>query len=114
MKTLLLLLLAFAMPTFGAEPPALEKADAKRILEAMDWKEVTVVAVLQGVDAKGTAAPIYATVVAMGTKEGRHQNISQSLFYDQELGWFFYEIRDKQACIWTKEGFREVKPWATW
>lgn len=79
----------------------------------MNWKEVTVIAVLQGVDAKGNAAPIYATVIALGTREGRHQSIFQTLYFDQTYGWFWYEAGDKAVRIWSRAGYQEIRPWTT-
>ena len=96
------------------EPPPLEKVDAKRILEAMDWTEVTVISVRQGVDARGAAAPIYATVVGLGKLRGEHHSICQTLFYDKDLDWHFLEIGDKAARLWNRSGCQEIKPWALW
>ncbi len=110
----LFVLLILASTSFADTPPPLRKPDAKRILELMEWREVTIITVHQGVNSKGTVAPIYGTVVALGTRDGRHQQINQTLYYDDEYGWFFYELGEKSARIWTKEGYREVKPWATW
>jgi len=99
--------------TFAIEIPPMEKEGARITLESMGWKEVTVVAMLQGVDDKGAAAPIYGTVIALGTKDGRHQGIRQTLYYDQQYGWFIYELGDKKARIWSKAGYQEVQPWTT-
>ena len=75
-----------------AQPPDLERPEAKRILEFMEWKDVNVIAIRQGVNAKGEVAPIYATV----------------------LGWHHLEMQEKAARIWTKDGYRETKIWTTW
>lgn len=96
------------------EPPPLEKIDAKRIMEAMDWTEVTVIAVRQGVDARGTVAPIYATVVGLGKLNGEHHSICQTLYYDKDLDWHFMEVRDKSARLWNRNGCQEIKPWGLW
>ncbi|MEP6671857.1 MAG: hypothetical protein ABJF10_22035 [Chthoniobacter sp.] len=111
---LLLLCLRLASPAFAFEPPLLEKSDAKRIMESMDWTEVTVVAVRQGVDAQGATAPIYATVVGVGILHGEHHSISQTLFYDRDLDWHFLLLGDKGARVWNKNGYQEIKPWALW
>ena len=110
----LFVLLLLATTSIAADPPPLRKPDAKRILELMEWRDVTIITVHQGVNAKGVVAPIYATVVALGTRDSRNQSINQTLYYDDEYGWFFYEMGEKSARIWTKEGYREVKPWTTW
>jgi hypothetical protein len=99
---------------FGAEPPPLEKVDAKRIMEAMDWTEVTVIAVRQGVDSKGAVAPIFATVVGLGMFHGEHHSICQTLYYDKELDWYFLELRDKSARLWNRNGCQDIKPWGLW
>ncbi len=111
---ILLVLLSLVSTVFAADPPALRRPDAKRILENMEWKEVTIVTVQQGVSAKGTVAPIYATIVALGTRDSRHQQIIQSVSYDEEYGWFFHELTEKGARLWTKDSYREIKPWSTW
>lgn len=103
-----------ACSALAADPPPLRKPDAKRVLEFMEWREVTIITVHQGVNAKGTAAPIYAHVVALGTRDSRHQHISQTLYYDDEYGWFFYELGEKSVRMWTKDGYKEIKPWSTW
>ena len=110
----LFILLLLVSTSLADTPPPLRKPDAKRILELMEWREITIITVHQGVNSKGTVAPIYATVLALGTRDSRHQQINQTLYYDDEYGWFFYELGEKSARIWTKEGYREVKPWSTW
>src|SRR5688572_12526086 len=103
MKHALIALFAFATFAFAADPPALRRLDAKNLLELMEWKEVAIITIQQGVNAKGTVAPIYATIVALGTRDNRHQQIIQNVSYDEEYGWFFYELTDKGARLWTKD-----------
>jgi hypothetical protein len=110
----LLLVLSVPMLTKAAEPPALEKADAQKIMEAMEWTEVSVIAIRQGVDAKGAVAPIYATIVGLGTFHNEHHAFCEAVTYDSDLGWYFVELRTKSARIWTRDGYREYKPWSTW
>jgi hypothetical protein len=114
MKHLLTILLAlsFALPGRAIEPPALSKADAKRLLEVMEWREPAVITVRQGISGKGEVAPIYATIVGFGMRDSRPHVIQQTVHHDAEYGWFFYELSEKSARLWTKEGFREVKPFA--
>jgi len=111
---LLLCLLLARSAAFAFDPPLLEKPDAKRIMESMDWTEVTIVAVRQGVDAKGAAAPVYATVLGVGKQRGEQHSISQTVYYDRDLDWHFLELRDKGALVWNKNGYQEIKPWTTW
>src|SRR5205823_563791 len=109
MKRIALLVASLWMMLAGSvfsfePPPPLEKVDAKRIMEAMDWTEVTVIAVRQGVDARGAVAPIYATVVGLGKLHGEHHSICQTLYYDKDLDWHFLELRDKAARFWNRNG----------
>jgi hypothetical protein len=117
MKTVLRLfatILILTTAAIAAEPPALRRPDAKKVLEAMEWRDITIVTIQQGINGKGVVAPIFAHVVALGTRDGKHQHITQSMFYDEEYGWFFYELGEKSVRMWTKEGFKEIKPWSTW
>jgi hypothetical protein len=114
MKNILLALLFLASTALAFDPPPLEKGDAKKILEFMEWREVNILVIQQGVDLKGAVAPIYATIVGLGKRDSRHQQIKQTLLYDKDLGWYHLEILEKGARIWNKDGYREVKPWSTW
>ena len=109
-----LAVLLLSIPAIAADPPPFRKTDAKRLLEYMEWKEVTIVTIHQGVNAKGVVAPIYATIVALATRDSRNQQVTQTVYYDDEYGWFFYELGEKSARLWTKDGYREIKPWSTW
>lgn len=111
---ILLILASFLSTAFAVDPPSLRRPDAKRILENMEWRDVTIVTIQQGVNAKGTVAPIYATIVALGTRDSRNQQIIQNVSFDEEYGWFFHELTEKGARIWSKDGYREIKPWSTW
>ena len=114
LSVLTLAVVLLILPARAFDPPTLGKAEAKRILEFMDWQEVTIVAIRQGVDAKGVAAPIYATVLGIGKCQGRHQTICQTLYFDSELDWHVLELNEKSARVWTKCGLREIRPWASW
>ena len=111
---LLLVCLFLAHSALAFDPPPLEKTDAKRIMEFMEWSQVTIVAIRQGVDASGVAAPAYATVIGLGNFQGQHHSICQTLFYDKDLDWHFLEMTDKSARVWSKNGYQEIKPWAGW
>jgi hypothetical protein len=110
----LVCLVACIHSAVALEPPPLEKFDAKKIMEAMEWTEVTVITVRQGVDARGAVAPIYATVVGLGKLHGEHHSICQTLYYDKDLDWHFLELRDRSAHLWNKNGCQEIKPWGLW
>lgn len=96
------------------EPPPLGRAEAKQILSNMDWRDVNILAVRQGVDEKGAVAPIHATVIAFATRKAKEQPVYQTLVFDRELGWHLLEVGEKQARMWNKEGYWEIKPWGTW
>ena len=110
----ILLSMLLVSSAFALDPTPLSKVDAKVILEYMEWKEVTVIAIRQGVDSRGAVAPIYATVIGLGKCRGRHQNICQTFYFDSDLDWHFLELTEKAARVWNKLGLQEVKPWSTW
>jgi hypothetical protein len=105
---------AISVSTCFAAPPDLERADAKRILEFMEWKDVSVIAIRQGVNAKGEIAPIYATILGFASRDGKNQQVTQTLTHDKEIGWHHLELQEKTARIWTKEGYTETRVWTTW
>ena len=112
-------LLAFAclfIPSFALaeDPPPLLRPEAKQILENMEWRDVNILAIRQGVNEKGAPAPINATIVAFATRKTKDQQVFQTLTYDRELGWHLLEVGEKQARMWNKEGYWEIKPWGTW
>ncbi len=111
---LLFTLTSLTSPLLATDPPALRRPDAKKILENMEWKEVHIVTIQQGVNNKGVVAPIYATIVALGNRDSRNQQIIQNVSYDEEHGWFFYELTDKGARMWNKDGYKEMKYFGTW
>jgi len=80
----------------------------------MNWRDLTLIAIRHGVDAKGVAAPIHATVLGLGTLEGPRRSICRSLYFDRELDWHALELHDRSARLWTKTGYREIQPWVTW
>jgi hypothetical protein len=80
----------------------------------MQWSQITIVAIRQGVDANGVAAPVYATVFGFGNYQGAHHSIAQTLFYDKDLDWHVLEMTEKTARVWSKNGFQEIRPWPAW
>ena len=116
MRHLIVFLLSVLIvsPALALDPVPLSKTDAKLILEYMEWKEVTVIAIRQGVDSRGAVAPIYATVIGLGKCRGRYQNICQTFYFDSDLDWHFLELSEKAARVWNKLGLQEVKPWTSW
>jgi hypothetical protein len=116
MNTRLLLTAVFSITatfTFAA-PPDLVRDDAKRILEAMDWKGVHVVSIRQGMNARGDVAPIYATIVALAARDNQSDQVCQTVMYDNDLGWHLLELDSKAARVWTKDGYKESRIFTTW
>ena len=111
--SLILAATLIATPCF-AEPPDLDRGDAKKILEAMEWKEVNVIAIRQGLNEKGEPAPIYATILGFAYRDGKNQQVAQTVVFDKEIGWHHLALQEKSARIWTKDGYREIKVWTTW
>lgn len=96
------------------EPPPLARVEAKQILVHMDWRDVNVLVIRQGVDEKGAYIPIRATVVAYASRNAKDQQVNQCLMYDHDIGWHLLEIGEKSSRMWNKEGYWEIKPWGTW
>jgi hypothetical protein len=97
----------------AGDPPALQRVDAKRLLELMEWRDVHIVTIQQGINDRGTVDTIFATVIALATRDNRNSTITQTLHYDSEFGWFYYEMGEKSARLWTKDGYREIKPFTS-
>ncbi|MEQ1852508.1 MAG: hypothetical protein ABMA01_13070 [Chthoniobacteraceae bacterium] len=117
MKTLprlLAVVLLFTAPAFAEEPPPLGRTEARRILEHMEWRGINILAIRQGVNDKGTVAPIYATVLAFATRDSRDQSVCQTFTFDRDIGWHLLEVSEKEARLWNKDGYSEIKPWGTW
>ena len=56
-----------------------------------------------------------ALIVAVGTRNRMSKEISVTIFYDSDHGWFYYEsVRDEltrqyEVRIWTKNGYKKVE-----
>lgn len=94
----------------AAEPIPFDKADAVRTLISMGYERVKVIAIVDGVHTKKVASLSCATVIGLGQRDNRDEEIVQSFFYDRDLGWFYYETVNGIMRIWNREGYREVKP----
>ena len=114
LHSLILAAATLVTATSFAEPPDLDRPDAKRILEAMEWRDVNVIAIRQGLNEKGEPAPIYATILGFAYRDSKNQQVTQTVVFDKEIGWHHLELQDKSARVWTKDGYREVKVWTTW
>jgi hypothetical protein len=80
----------------------------------MEWRGINILAIRQGVNDKGAVAPIYATVLAFATRASRDQSVCQTFTFDRGIGWHLLEVGEKEARLWTKDGYSEAKPWGTW
>lgn len=106
------LLLALVIPhcALALEPAPLVKDDAVRTLLSMGYERVKVVAIVDGVHQKKVASMSCATVIGLGRRDGCDQEIVQSLFYDRDLGWFYFETVEGRMRIWNRDGFQEFRP----
>lgn len=117
MRSPALLLLSALLPltAFAQEaPPPLSKLEAQRILEAMEYREVTVIAVVQGVNDQKVTGPSLAFVLAMAKRDTVFSDLKVNLYHDRDLGWFTYESTPKAYRIWTKNGYREFRAGVGW
>ena len=102
------LLLAATLPA-AVEPRSLDKAEAEKILLAMDYDRVVVVAIVEGVHQKGISSLNCATVIGLGRRNAKDVEIVQSFYFDRELGWFYYELVPGKMRIWNQVGYSEAK-----
>ena len=96
------------------QTPELTKDDARRILAAQDWQNITVIAVINGVSRDKVASPSLAHVLALAHRDSKWQDIKFDVYYDRDLGWFTYESSDGKFRIWTREGYREIERRLGW
>src|SRR5436190_8847587 len=96
----------------GDTPPIPEctKDEVHRILLAQEWTNVNVIAVVNGINREKIAAPSLCHALAFGSRLGRWQDLKVDLYYDRELGWFAYESSPELFRVWTRDGYREIKP----
>jgi len=109
----LLALAALSLPLLAAELPPpippLTREDARRILEAMEFRQVNVIAVVQGINDQKLTAPSVALVLALGKRDAAYSDLKMNVLFDRELGWFTYESTPKLFRVWTRDGYREIK-----
>lgn len=112
-RSAILAIASLITTTCFAQPPDLERPEAKRILEFMEWKDVNVIAIRQGVNAKGEVAPIYATV--LGSRRGQQEPAGLP-DADIRQGHRLASSRNagKGGPHLTKDGYRKTKIWTTW
>ena len=119
----LLVILWFASSSVGfstanASTPEITKAEAAQILGHMGYENVTVGALIKGIGGVGAGAlssENTALIVAVGTRNRMSKEISVTIFYDSDHGWFYYEtVRDEltrqyEVRIWTKNGYKKIE-----
>ncbi len=105
----LLLLNSISISAETEQPRPLEKVEAEKILLGMDYDRVVVVAVVKGIHQKGISSLNCATVIGLGRRGGKDQEIVQSFFFDRDLGWFYFEMTDGKMRIWNQIGYSEAK-----
>ena len=112
------LCLIVGISTAHAETPNLSKKEAAQILSFMGRKNVKVGAVIKGLGITGIAtlsSDSVALVLAVGISKGKSQKTDYTFFYDEDLGWFYYEsVRSDltsqyEIRIWTKDGFKRIE-----
>jgi hypothetical protein len=106
--------LSLLATSFAADPPLpipeCTKDDVRRILLAQDWANITLIAVVNGLNREKIAAPSLCHALAFASREGRWENLKVDLYYYRDLGWFTYESSPQLFRVWTREGYREIKP----
>ena len=84
----------------------------------MGYENVTVGALIKSVGGVGVGAfssENMALIVAVGTRNRMSKEISVTIFYDSDHGWFYYEtVRDEltrqyEVRIWTKNGYKKIE-----
>ncbi len=104
--------------TANASTPEITKAEAAQILGHMGYENVKVGALIKGVGGVGAGAfssENMALIVAVGTRNRLSKEISVTIFYDSDHGWFYYEtVRDEltrqyEVRIWTKDGYKKIE-----
>jgi hypothetical protein len=89
--------------------PEFTKDDARRILAAQEWENITVVAVVNGVSREKVASSSLSHALALAYRDGKWQDLKFDVYYDRDLGWFTYECANAKFRIWTRDGYREIE-----
>ena len=104
--------------TANASTHEITKVEAAQILSHMGYENVKVGALIKGIGGVGAGAfssENMALIVAVGTRNRMSKEISVTIFYDADHGWFYYEtVRDKltrqyEIRLWTKDGYKKVE-----
>lgn len=96
------------------QTPEFTKDDARRILVAQDWQNITVIAVINGVSRDKVASPSLSHVLALAYRDSKWHDLKFDVYYDRDLGWFTYESGDLGFRIWNRDGYREIERRLKW
>ncbi|MGA2769813.1 MAG: hypothetical protein ABSG26_03255 [Bryobacteraceae bacterium] len=110
-KMILVVLLAISLAGV-ATAAELSSADADKLLANMGYKNVHVILVVNGVGGlpnmmSALQSPNLAIVVAYGENaQGQPKDLKETVYYDKDLGWFYYELDavNRQIRVWTTTG----------
>ncbi|MFC1489145.1 hypothetical protein ACFL6B_04780 [Thermodesulfobacteriota bacterium] len=106
----------FTLITCGTALAAeLSKSDAEKLLRIMGDESVVVAAVVNGLGAAGLGAvggTNVATVIGYAERKGKAKEVKQSFMFDNDLGWFYYEVdlKRKRVRLWTADGYKVLRP----
>jgi len=73
-------------------------------------RRVPFIAVINGLNREKIAAPSLCHPLAFARRDNRWQDLKVDLYYDRDLGWFAYESGPELFRVWTRDGYREIKP----
>ncbi len=93
----------------------LSKSDAETLLRFMGDENIVVAAVVNGLGTAGLGTvegSNVATVIGYAERKGKAKEIKQSFMFDNDLGWFYYEIdlKRKRVRLWTADGYKVLRP----
>ena len=108
--------LPFLLPLLAAtalaapEPvPEFTREDARGILVAQEWRDITIIAVVNGVSREKIASPSLSHALALARRDGKWHDLKFDVYYDRALGWFTYESTSEMFRVWNRDGYREIK-----
>lgn len=106
---IIVITMTMTMPVYGVEVPKLNKEEATKIIGYMGYTDVVVGFVIHGVGRAGNyGGDSVAIVTALGKKNGEENLIEKHFFYDYDIGWFYFEVSEKELRLWTKSGYRKI------
>jgi hypothetical protein len=110
---ILLSVFALAIYPQTAAAAELSRADATKLLGLMNYKNIVIAGVVHGIgtNTQGSfSSPNVATIFAYGELNGNPNSIMQTVYYDNEIGWFHFAVQRDGIRLWTPSGYKELKP----